>query len=308
MPYRLQHDEPLGTGLRRIAREQADRALESLEGAGEIAPRVHDARKRFKKIRAVLRLLRSTLGTDRFDAENDDYRSLGHLLGPYREGAVRVESLQAVFAEEGAHLEPATWVAVHDLLEEKRPKLPSASSEEGPVTEAARRLREARARMDDWPLPGHDDFDAIQKDLRRIYRKGRTRLRRAEKKRSAGAHHDWRKRVKDLWYHERILREVWPEVFRAMRDETKRLSDSLGDAHDLADLTESLTRGAAPAVRHEEFVRLLELLDARRMMFESASRRLGARIYAEKSKHFVRRMRLYWEAWRAEPPGAAEDD
>jgi CHAD domain-containing protein len=299
MPYRLKDDETLGEGLVRVAREQADRALESLEGEGELGPRVHDARKRFKKIRAVLRLLRSTLGTSAFERENDCYRSLGHLLGPYREGAVRVESVQALFREEGGRIAPETWVAVHDRLEQARPQVREEPGSDSPLETAARTLREARARMEEWPRP-ENDFDAVADDLERIYRKGRKRLARAEKENTAEAHHDWRKRVKDLRYHQRILRPVWPGVLEAERDEAKRLTDLLGTAHDMADLGHFLTHADPPPVKHEEFARLLDLIDARRLTLEAEARRLGARIYALKPKAHIRRMRTCYETWRGE--------
>jgi hypothetical protein len=54
MSYRLEPAETLSDGIKRIAKEQIDQALEQFwdcpEGRNEA---VHDARKRFKKIRAV---------------------------------------------------------------------------------------------------------------------------------------------------------------------------------------------------------------------------------------------------------------
>ena len=59
MSYRLEPQEPLGAGIKRIAREQIDQALEQLTANPENRDEaVHDARKRFKKIRAALRLVR----------------------------------------------------------------------------------------------------------------------------------------------------------------------------------------------------------------------------------------------------------
>ena len=63
MSYRLELNESLPDGIKRIVKEQIDQALEQLrespEGRNEA---VHDARKRFKKIRAVLRLVRDEIG------------------------------------------------------------------------------------------------------------------------------------------------------------------------------------------------------------------------------------------------------
>src|SRR6185436_16307976 len=50
--------------------------------------------------------------------------------------------------------------------------------------------------------------------------------------------HEWRKRVKDLWYHTHLLRPIWPEQMCAVADELEALSEQLGDDHDLVMLKE----------------------------------------------------------------------
>ncbi|HET8798832.1 MAG TPA: CHAD domain-containing protein, partial [Thermoanaerobaculia bacterium] len=63
MPYELHRDETPGAGVRRILREQIDRARGSLtDESAPLEKRVHDARKRFKETRALLRLVRGPLG------------------------------------------------------------------------------------------------------------------------------------------------------------------------------------------------------------------------------------------------------
>ena len=40
--------------------------------------------------------------------------------------------------------------------------------------------------------------------------------------------HDWRKRVKDHWYHSRLLQGFWPAGIRPHRKAVKELSELLG--------------------------------------------------------------------------------
>ena len=46
---------------------------------------------------------------------------------------------------------------------------------------------------------------AIESGLLRSYRDGRKAFAQARREPSIEALHTWRKRVKDLWYHERLL-------------------------------------------------------------------------------------------------------
>ena len=93
-------------------------------------------------------------------------------------------------------------------------------------------VREARERVDEWPLEG-DSFDALRDGLERTYRHGRRDFRAARaigpSRRSTMA-----KRVKELWHHHTLLRELWPPVMEALGNEAHQLANRLGDDHDLA--------------------------------------------------------------------------
>jgi hypothetical protein len=66
MSYPLQRYETLSEGIKRIAREQTENALQQLREPGdEWEDAIHDVRNRCKKIRAVLRLVRDDIGEKR---------------------------------------------------------------------------------------------------------------------------------------------------------------------------------------------------------------------------------------------------
>jgi CHAD domain-containing protein len=138
-------------------------------------------------------------------------------------------------------------------------------------------LTEARARVDGWPLE-RDGFDAFEDGLRRIYRRGRRDWRAALEDPSTENLHEWRKRVKDLWYSYSLLQEAWKPVMGALADEAHALSDRLGDDHDLAVLSDF---GAEP---------LEELIATRRRELQEEAFAYGARLYADKPGAYVRRI------------------
>ncbi|MEZ4569166.1 MAG: hypothetical protein R2849_02320 [Thermomicrobiales bacterium] len=62
MAYRLEPDEALDVGVRRIATEQVEKALAELDDSDlDRHATVHQVRKRCKKIRGLLRLVRPGL-------------------------------------------------------------------------------------------------------------------------------------------------------------------------------------------------------------------------------------------------------
>ena len=110
--------------------------------------------------------------------------------------------------------------------------------------------------------------------------------------------HAWRKRVKDLWYHVRLLEPLSPGALHGYAGEAHHLSDLLGEDHDLAVLRETLLAdGAVPA----DLDSVVTLIDHRREQLQAEALQVGARLYVEKPKAFRRRIRAYWKAWRAHP-------
>ena len=90
MSFELNPDESLRKNIRRIARDQMDKALECLTGPREGSPdeAVHEARKSFKKIRAVLRLVRPVIDEQSYREENTCFRNAGRPLTEVRDAKI----------------------------------------------------------------------------------------------------------------------------------------------------------------------------------------------------------------------------
>jgi CHAD domain-containing protein len=110
--------------------------------------------------------------------------------------------------------------------------------------------------------------------------------------------HEWRKRVKDLTYQLRIVREAWSPVLGETADQAHELADRLGDHHDLALVAAELEARREAFAGEEERKALLGLVERRQGELLEQAIGLGHRLYAEKPKAFRRRLAGYWEAWR----------
>jgi CHAD domain-containing protein len=290
--YRLEEGEAVPRGVARIARGRIDHALDELRGKSDSSPEeaVHEARKDMKKLRALLRLVRGEVGDKAFRRENAAFRDAGRELAGVRDADVMLATLGALQERQPSELSEKAAGDLRQALEAHR--LRTASGARGQASDAAiEMLEEARRRVPDWPLE-RDGFEPLDDGLRRGYREGRRAWRAAEDEPSMEALHEWRKRVKDLWYHCSILREAWPPVMTALADEAHELSDRLGDDHDLAVLL-------AWAGEHGTGCAELEPLVARRRQeLQEEAFAYGARLYADKSKVFVGRVARWWSAGR----------
>jgi CHAD domain-containing protein len=147
------------------------------------------------------------------------------------------------------------------------------------------------------PLEG-DGWELIGPGLHRTYRRGRKRLRAAQEEASVANLHELRKRVKDLTYQVRLVRDADTHMLGALADHAHDLSDHLGDDHDLALLRETVQRRPAAFADPAEKRHLLEQIDQRRGELQFAAISLAERIYSDKPKRFSKRLEKRWEAWR----------
>ena len=286
--YRLKAGEPLPEGIVRITHGRIDNALDELRGTSDSTPEeaVHETRKDLKKLRALLRMMRAELGENTFARENACFRDAARELAGTRDSDVMLETLGAL------ELPPGVGFDLRKAIEVER-RQNGAGERVGAARDAVAILKEARKRVDDWPLQ-RNSFDALAGGVDRAYRRGRRALKSARREPSVEALHEWRKRVKDLWYPHTLLRALWPPVMAAIGDEAHELSDRLGDDHDLAVLASWVSENAQAGPD------LFEAVERRRAKLQAEAFALGARVYAEKPRAFVGRLGRLWDASEAE--------
>ncbi|MEZ5395537.1 MAG: CHAD domain-containing protein [Bryobacterales bacterium] len=130
--------------------------------------------------------------------------------------------------------------------------------------------------------------------LKRSYRRGRKALREACQAPRPEAFHEWRKRVKYHRDHCRLIRLAWEGPLDARRKESHRLTDLLGEHHDLAELHQLLLSRPGSFGGREAVRVALERAGERRAALELEAFRLGRKLYAEAPKRLARRFQTFW--------------
>jgi hypothetical protein len=112
MVFHLKADESVSKGIRRIARKEIEKAQQELADPRETSTEevVHGARKRFKRVRAVVRLVREGLGERRYRRENACFRDAARPLSEVRDAHALVQTLDRL-AEHYATARPCNTKA-----------------------------------------------------------------------------------------------------------------------------------------------------------------------------------------------------
>jgi CHAD domain-containing protein len=299
MPYRLENGEAVREGILRSGREQLDTAIRKLTDGVDDDPvsAVHSARKSLKKERSLLRLTRSAIEEDQRRRETAAFREAARKLSGVRDSDVMIQGLDDLAERFAGQVPKRSFAATRRFLVGQRDVQRRQLVKSPATREVVDELRAARLRIDEWRFRSAG-WSAVSGGLIRNYGRGRQAFAAARSEPTAENLHAWRKRAKDLWYHLRVLQPIAAHTLRGQAQEAHRLSDLLGDDHDLAVLSDSLEH-----MRNEikaDVDAVIGLIQHRRAQLQSEAFFVGQRLYAESPNAFRQRMRRYWKAWRAE--------
>jgi CHAD domain-containing protein len=281
----------------KITRKRIDTALEVLKKTHPRGEAVHEARKSLKKARAGLRLLRPGVKQSIYRRENAALRDAAQPLSAVRDAQVLNPTLTALLTRYGAPARALKLQGLKRTITRHRNSTHHALLQPPAALAHSRSLlRNARARITTLTIHQHD-WSVLGVGLQRVYAQSRRALTGVHDRPSAEHFHEWRKQVKYLRYELAILEPMWPALISTLMDQAHRLTDYLGEDHDLTVLREmalahrsELSDGALEA--------LLALIDRRQGQLRKKAMLLGARLFEEKPKHFVARFGQYWRQWR----------
>jgi CHAD domain-containing protein len=301
MAWRFEPGEALPEAFRRVAAEEIANIQTDLSSCDADRDRaVHQARRRFKRLRALLRLASPSLGAQ-FAAENRHWREAGRKLAAKRDAAVLGTSFDAIAGRCGNSVPEAALARLRAHITGAGPSPAGGSYDFDRVLHGVRgELDEAKERL------GRLDWPESRKDLSRGLRQSQRRLRKSWKRARGGsdpeALHEWRKRVKDQMAQLGLLREVIPDDLKERRKDEKRAAELLGEDLDMLVLCKRLA-GAIPPGTEAGRDMLLRAIAARRQELRSEALGGGEALSRQTAKHFAKQLASCWEeASRSEAP------
>lgn len=333
MPYRFKARESVPDGIRRIVREEIEDATKQLSkittrttgpkalkrtSSARLRPvrskaktakrdeAIHETRKSIKKIRAVVRLMQPELG-QAYRKENQRLGETGRRLSELRDAEAIIEVFDGVADKYRDQLKPDAARAIRRGLLKNKQEIETRVKVDAIVRQAASALRATSRAVTRWPLAS-DGFDAIAPGFKTRYKRGQEAMATARKQSSPEAFHEWRKRVKDHWYHVRLLESLWTEVLQARESALKELETWLGDDHNLFVLCGKLKDDPERYGGEENSQFFTGLMEEYSQELREKALSLGERIYEQKPKLLMREMSRLWDAWQNEPASMQQDE
>lgn len=246
---------------------------------------VHLTRKRLKKARAALALMHPALRKADFDDCDRSLRDAGRSLAPARDATVMAQTY--------ARMRALTSGLPPRSSQQRQAWLPDDAPPPGAwdATVAHRHLRAAAERLADAGLTARG-WAPLSDGLRTVYRRGRHR-RPTDLHAPTEDLHAWRRHTKRYWHVLELFEDVNPQRLAPAIADARRLSQVLGEEHDLALLAERL--GDRPS--REDRAVLATVADRRARLTRRALK-LGAKVYDERPRVVEQRLHNDWDRWR----------
>jgi CHAD domain-containing protein len=304
MATKLKKKTNLDKHFKDICHNLIDEAQEYLQ-QGNKAEGVHNARKRFKQLRGVLRLIRFGVGEKIYDRDNTALRDAGRPLSEMRDADVMIETLDELIQHFKSHVRKESFKKLRTQLIERRKKIrKQVIQKEKAVSKVSASTKQIRNHISKWPeLP--DQFSMLRKGIRKIYARGQKEMDLCFKDPSVENFHAWRKSVKYLRYQLEIFEDVTESIIKDMADEAHTLADTLGVDHDLAVFEELLNGELKKACTPKQKELLIALIHQRRNQLQKEAEQIGPHLYGETPKQFCKRLKDYWDSWQSKPGEAA---
>ncbi len=301
MAYRLKRRESVPKGVKRTAREEIRSAVQYLRGKGGTSrdEAIHEARKSIKKARALLRLVRPELG-EFYASESARLRDAGQKLSQLRDLGALITTFDELKKGRTKTLGKVSLTAIRRALVRHKKQAEAEMGIQELMHDLAASLGPTLQSVRRWPLKT-DGFAALEPGLEKTFRAGKKAFGALKKNASREQFHEWRKRVKDHWYHVRLLENLWTDVMKGYEQSLKELEDALGEDLNLAILRDHILAASGPQGQRRQVERVVKAIEESRKAFRERALAIGRRVYAEKPRQFTRQMGQLWDAWRESP-------
>jgi CHAD domain-containing protein len=280
----------LGVGFaRQLALLRLDAAIAIVTQRGAVSDKgIHETRKAIKRVRALLRLLRPAIPATVFDACKDGLREAARSIADARDAKVVADTLRVLTRQ--SRISHAS-VSLRDAGTARAAKAPRQGTVAQRIA-ALSYLSEVRDQLAAVALSSNA-WSLLGAGVRAIYSRGRRRMPVRERNATTEDLHQWRKDVKAYWHALELFQAANPAKPNADVRDARRLSDILGQDHDLA-LLESRIVKRAGAKRAKAYGVLLKTIVARRVRLQKRARKLGVSLYSGSPKEVERKLRAEW--------------
>lgn len=191
------------------------------------AKKIHNIRKSFKKIRAILKLIKYDLKDKRtYVTQNNYYKYAGKRFSGSRDNFVLKKTFNKIAEKYG----------IEDKIESSSLKELNTDEDNDKFSVLKRELQLKREHLGIYKLKKKKR--PLRAGLKKIYKKLIKNRKKAYLSYKDSDFHEWRKAIKNYMYQVELFKNALPKKLNKKTKRLKKLADLLGLDHDIAILKE----------------------------------------------------------------------
>jgi len=259
---------------------------------------IHEARRAYKRCRAILRLMRDAMGYASYYRENISLRDMQRELAQIRDADVQYNLLTRLSESYPEFSKKAWFSSLNKNARKNYDREMNHFLKTGKAADISRHTRSKAAQIQQYELAGQG-YEIIEEGLSRIYRQGREMGKIIFSQEADPFEvHAFRKRAKYLQFQLSYLRTISKPLFKAMSSSMEQLTENLGYYNDLHIACTTIQEYAENnKLTHKKLGILLSSLREEMQKAKSDSKKIYEMLYAEKPKQFIKRIGSYWETY-----------
>jgi hypothetical protein len=303
--YQFKPGQWVENEVQRIADKQLEIAIAELPRIGDpnSDQAVHEARRHLKKIRALIRLMRLD-PKDAYRTTDRRLRAVSRQLARIADSESVVGTFQRLTERYPNELSGETIETVQRVLAANRQAANRQALENAVMQSGLPVLQRERKRVQRWRIRNGGPR-AIAAGLEKSIRRARRQMRRATATPTLNNMHRWRRRVKDLWLHVRLLQARCEGHLQPLQERLAALDECLGEYHNCALLIQALT--VVDMLGPHEAAQVVRLLRRYQRRLRREAIGLGEVIFSEPPRRLARRVRDLWKESSRSAVGISAD-
>jgi CHAD domain-containing protein len=289
MSFALKPGKSIKRQLKRIARKELGRASERLLHDDRDDDDVHESRKSVKKVEALAMLL-DEMGFPPPRKKIERLRAARRVLSRLRDADASIETFDRLRSRFADRIPEHTARVIRTRLTRQKTTLTRrAQAGAGSLARAGKTLRTLRRSAKRW-VPSSIELSEFPQVLGRSFRASRKAMKRAQVRGRAPDFHDWRKRVKNLWYQLRLAERMVAGLTTQI-EEFRELETALGEEHNLAVLRRKLSHDPSLRKLNSQIDSLTAMSTALQEELRRSAVVLGMRLLKMSPKEFTTDLR-----------------
>lgn len=298
MSYRLDPAKPFAEEVRKLGNALLADAIAILsDTTGDRHEAIHEARKKFKRLRGLYRLIRP-LAPGFFKTENARLRDVARSLSGARDAAALVENINYLHQHARSAAEAEALDMARTALTQRRDRIYSEEGDlSGVINAAIAECEKALIAVQGLSLP--DSRRSVAKGIARAWltngKKAALAQQECRKGEKAEAFHDLRKCCQTYRMYLALLRKIWPSAMLAKEKNASALAELLGHQNDLSVLAACADREPDIFGNGDTLARLLDAIINQQQKLEQTSLERSELVFRDRPDAESKTIKSLWK-------------